>query len=99
VFPLVVGSTHTKHQAALNKSKFNKEPRRTCWERAGSLAHCSLLTGSLWCCWCWHIQGLPVNGTAQTATSGTRRIGTRVAGACRRIDAAPQDEVLMLTPV
>jgi hypothetical protein len=39
-------------------------------------------------------QDLPVNGTAQTATSGSRRIGTRVAGALRRIDAAPQYEVV-----
>jgi hypothetical protein len=44
---------------------------------------------------CWLIQGLPVNGTAQTTTSGSRRIGTRVAGALRRTDAAPQYEVAL----
>jgi hypothetical protein len=40
---------------------------------------------------------MPVNGTAQTATSGSRRIGIRVAGSLRRIYAAPQYEV-MLSP-
>jgi hypothetical protein len=66
----------------------------TCFDQACELEHTALdhaLTSvarqsplcrfSSWVCVCWLIQGLSVNGTAQTATSGSRRIGTRVAGA------------------